>query len=151
MQERVIQIQVRIGPRLLRWALACSLLAFLAPDLNPENVTLTTTYPSPSGVYNQMMTTGDTYLATTSGGKVGIGTTTPTGMLEVNGTAKFDGLITFASGQTFPGGTGITGVTAGTDLTGGGTSGSVTLNLDTTKVPTLASSSNVFSGSVTAL
>src|ERR1700727_1217053 len=32
----------------------------------------------------------------------------------------------------------ITGVTAGTDLTGGGTSGNVTLNLDTTKVPRLA-------------
>jgi len=30
----------------------------------------------------------------------------------------------------------ITGVTAGTDLTGGGTSGSVTLNLDTTKFRT---------------
>jgi hypothetical protein len=32
----------------------------------------------------------------------------------------------------------ITGVTAGTDLTGGGTTGTVTLNLDTTKVPRLA-------------
>jgi hypothetical protein len=31
----------------------------------------------------------------------------------------------------------ITGVTAGTDLTGGGTTGKVTLNLDTTKVPQL--------------
>jgi hypothetical protein len=50
------------------------------------------------------------------------------------------GIISFASGQTFPGaGTGtITGVTAGTDLTGGGTTGKVVLNLDTTKVPRLA-------------
>ena len=37
----------------------------------------------------------------------------------------------------------ITGVTAGTDLTGGGTSGNVTLNLDTTKVPRLAAT-NIF-------
>src|SRR3984957_3696629 len=39
----------------------------------------------------------------------------------------------------------ITGVTAGTDLTGGGTSGNVTLNLDTTKVPRLAAA-NAFTG-----
>ena len=39
---------------------------------------------------------------------------------------------------------------AGTDLTGGGTSGVVTLNLDTTKVPALAASSNIFTGSITA-
>jgi hypothetical protein len=57
------------------------------------------------------------------------------------------GLITFATGQTFPGtGNGtITGVTAGTDLTGGGTTGSVTLSLDTTKVPQLAAN-NTFTG-----
>jgi hypothetical protein len=42
------------------------------------------------------------------------------------------GVVTFAAGQTFPGTGTITGVTAGTDLTGGGTSGKVTLNLNTT-------------------
>jgi len=44
-----------------------------------------------------------------------------------------NGVISFAAGQTFPGTGAITGVTAGTDLTGGGTTGTVTLNIDTTK------------------
>src|SRR5579884_3553961 len=100
------------------------------------------------GLFLQNMTgaTGSNYSIYSAGGtnffsgNVGIGTAAPAAKLEVNGTAKFDGLITFAKGQTFPGGGGgtITGVTAGTDLTGGGTSGNVTLNLDTTKVPELA-------------
>jgi hypothetical protein len=52
-----------------------------------------------------------------------------------------NGTIHFAPGQTFPGGVGtgtITGVTAGTGLTGGGTSGNVTLNV---KVPLVLSGS----------
>jgi len=60
--------------------------------------------------------------------------------------------MTFAPGQTFPGtgdGT-ITGVTAGTDLTGGGTSGHVTLNVDTTKIPSLAGA-NSFTATQTIL
>ena len=66
-----------------------------------------------------------------------------------------NGLLTFAAGQTFPGAGGggggtITGVTAGAGLTGGGTSGNVTLGLDTTKVPTLGATSNLFAGSITA-
>src|SRR5262249_9749579 len=46
------------------------------------------------------------------------------------------GLFTFATGQTFPGTGTITGVTAGTDLTGGGTTGNVTLNLNTSALQT---------------
>ncbi len=66
-----------------------------------------------------------------------------------------NGQITFAAGQTFPGAGTIAGVTAGTDLTGGGTSGNVTLNLDTTKVPQLTASNSFIgnqsvTGNVTA-
>ncbi len=67
---------------------------------------------------------------------VGIGTTAPAAKLDVHGTGNFAGLVTFASGQTFPGTGTITGVTAGTALTGGGSSGGVTLNVDTTKLVT---------------
>jgi len=100
-------------------------------------------------------------------GQVGIGITAPSATLDVKGTGKFSGSVAVGAltvgncVQAGPAGllttTGspcgsasITGVTAGTDLTGGGTSGTVTLNLDTTKVPTLAASSNTFAGSITA-
>ncbi|MBV9764395.1 MAG: tail fiber domain-containing protein, partial [Acidobacteriaceae bacterium] len=36
-------------------------------------------------------------------GNVGLGTTTPSALLEVNGTAKFDGAVTFAGGETYTG------------------------------------------------
>jgi trimeric autotransporter adhesin len=95
---------------------------------------------------------------------VGIGTVTPAAKLEVNGAAQVDGNVTittsgsgliFADGSkqtTAAGGGGgggsITGVTAGTGLTGGGTSGIVTLNLNTALVPTLAGN-NSFTGTNT--
>ncbi len=107
-------------------------------------------------------------------GNVGIGTTTPGSKVDVNGTGDFrdtvtlfptgthptlsvhgtvfavshTGEVTFVAGQKFPGTGTITGVTAGIDLTGGGTSGKVTLNLDTTKVPQL-STANTFSANQT--
>jgi hypothetical protein len=59
-----------------------------------------------------------------------------------------NGQIAFAAGQTFPGTGTITGVTAGTDLTGGGAAGNITLNLDTTKVPQLATK-NTFTANQT--
>jgi len=73
----------------------------------------------------------------------GLGTATPT---ETGLRIGPKGIFAFAPGQTFPGT--ITGVTAGTDLTGGGTTGSVTLNLDTTKVPRLATA-NTFTANQT--
>jgi len=77
----------------------------------------------------------------------GLGTAAPT---ETGLKISSKGVFTFATGQTFPGtGSGtITGVTAGTALTGGGTAGSVTLDVDTTKVP-LLSAANTFTASLT--
>jgi trimeric autotransporter adhesin len=74
----------------------------------------------------------------------GSGTTAPA---ETGFKINNKGIITFAIGQTFPGtgkGT-ITGVVPGNGLSGGGTSGTVTLSLDTTKVPELTAN-NSFSG-----
>src|SRR5579863_4770056 len=103
---------------------------------------------------------------------VGINTTAPAARLDVNGksdvrdtltlfpkgtdptlaisgtTFKVDqtGKVTFVAGQTFP--NAISDIKAGTDLTGGGTGGTVTLNVDTTNVPLLAAA-NVFTNNQT--
>jgi len=65
-------------------------------------------------------------------GNVGIGTTTPGAKLEVNGTTKFDGLVSFAPGQSFPGSGSIASVNAtpGSGLTAHTTAGAVTLGTD---------------------
>ena len=75
---------------------------------------------------------------------VGIGTTTPQYTLDVHGTGNFTGPVNFAAGQTFP--VTITSVNAGTGLTRSVSGSSVTLNVDTTKVPQL-SAANTFTAS----
>jgi hypothetical protein len=62
----------------------------------------------------------------------GIGTPFPSATLEVNGTAKFDGLVTFASGQTFPGAGGSVSITSpDSSITVGGTTSAPTVALNT--------------------
>jgi|HubBroStandDraft_6_1064221.scaffolds.fasta_scaffold07443_5 hypothetical protein len=116
-------------------------------------------------------TIGNSAIFQNNTGNVGVGTTTPAANLDVNGTSHIrntltlfpngsaptlsvngtalsinnKGAVNFVNGQKFPGTGTITGVTAGTDLTGGGTSNNVTLNLDTTKVPQL-NAANTFTG-----
>ncbi|HEY2858923.1 MAG TPA: hypothetical protein VGJ21_10945 [Terracidiphilus sp.] len=110
----------------------------------------TAVYVAPSGTAGNLITwntvfvansAGDTSLANhamflKAGGNVGVNTTSPTARLEVNGTAKFDGLVSFAATQTFPGTGKITAITTTSPLTGGGTTGSVALGLNTTALET---------------
>jgi len=57
-----------------------------------EQITLTTYYPAPYGVYREFTTTGNTYLATNEG-NVGIGTTSPSQKLDVSGQIHASGDI----------------------------------------------------------
>jgi hypothetical protein len=67
---------------------------------------------------------------------------------QLNAPNTFGQIITFAPGQTFPGGGGgtITGVTAGTGLKGGGAVGAVTLSVDPAAVPQLSTYNTFASG-----
>lgn len=73
--ERHIHVHLSFAyePRAARPLLVGALLLLGVSELASESVTLTTYYPAPSGVYNQMITTGNTYLAR-DGGTVGVGT-----------------------------------------------------------------------------
>lgn len=79
-----LRFDVNFGPRAVRGVLAAAMFLAVAPDLASESETMTTYYPAPSGVYVQLITTENTYLAR-DGGSVGIGTTAPPSKLSVAG------------------------------------------------------------------
>ncbi len=87
-----------------------------------------------TGAGNMSIANDDEYIMTfTPPGNIGILNQSPSYTLDVNGSGHFAQAVTFsspvnfASGQTFP--STISGVTAGSGLSGGGTSGNVTLSL----------------------
>jgi len=67
--EREIDLHLRLSydVRALRPWLTLVLLSLLAGDLASENVSLTTYYPAPSGVYAQLISTNNTWLARDAG------------------------------------------------------------------------------------
>lgn len=112
MSDGRISIELSLSPRSARFLLAALFIVLGAKELSSESVTLTTYYPAPSGVYTQMIATGNTWLArdggglsigTTDvpsglkvaimGGALGIGVTSATGAsnLVVNGQVTFGG------------------------------------------------------------
>lgn len=80
-------------------ALAALLLWVGTMVLYSENLTLTTSYPSPAGIYRALTSTGDTILAR-DGGRVGIGTAGPAYKFDVSGAGRFsaNGRVYLADG-----------------------------------------------------
>ncbi len=132
------QSNTALGNQTLRFNTTGSNNTALGFEAGPDSGSVNLTNATAIGAFSQVSESNAVVLGGTGPNavKVGIGTPTPASTLDVRGTGSFSGLVTFAAGQTFPGTGTITGVTAGTGLTGGGTSGGVTLNVDTTKVVT---------------
>ncbi len=65
---------------------------FWSASLAQEQLTITTYYPSPSGSYNQLSSSGNTYLATDSASFFGVGTSSPLGKftLQADSTTGID-------------------------------------------------------------
>ncbi len=76
MTEITVRFDLSFSRRFLSAAGALAIMLCAVPELDSESVTLSTYYPAPSGVYTNMITTGNTYLAR-DGGSVGIGSTAP--------------------------------------------------------------------------
>ena len=111
---RLPEVVIRIDRKSLVLVTAFVLVGASAGVLWSETLTIATTYPSPSGIYNFLVTTGnaaataaDTVLnrnagntilvpATNAGGKVGVGMT-PVNKLDVAGGIGATGVVTAAA------------------------------------------------------
>ncbi len=87
MAELTVRFDLKFGARTVRCLLAACMIAGVATEVASESVTLTTYYPAPSGVYTQMITTSNTYLAR-DGGSVGRSGPTPSPVGYTAATAR---------------------------------------------------------------
>ncbi len=89
LRESRLHIDWCIPPLVFMGGFVGILILVCPIELGSENVTLTTYYPAPSGVYTRMITTSATFLAR-DGGSVGIGNAAPAQKLDVTGNMRMN-------------------------------------------------------------
>ena len=103
-----VQLDLTVPSLPARLLVAGVLLLCVAPELGSESVTLSTYYPAPSGVYTNMITTNNTFLAR-DGGNVGIGNAAPTQKLDVTGNANLTGNAVIGGNASVAGNAAVSG------------------------------------------
>ena len=78
------------------WTVGAIVLGTMAYAM-AEDVTMTTYYPSPRGVYKELRSNNDTFLAV-QGGSVAIGAASASAKLDVTGTTLLRGTLTLQDG-----------------------------------------------------
>lgn len=117
MKRNLIVVKFVVDRRAAKLILAVAALGAFALVVSSETLTLSTSYPAPVGVYNQIVTTGnagavaaDTTLARNAGnvvlvpatnvnGRVGIGLTAPLTKFDVAGTMRAGGMVSDPAGS----------------------------------------------------
>lgn len=95
-----------------RYLLIPVLAGMIVTSAWAEELTITSYYPAPYGVYKELTTTADTYLAVDSG-YVGIGTRTPSSKLDVNGNLHVSGNLNIGGSESRHQATGHSGFLVG--------------------------------------
>lgn len=107
-------IRITIGLREAKCLMAAAVILAVPLWLSSESLTLSTTYPSPAGIYKKLISTGDTILGRDTGSVV-IGAAAPTAKLTVGGSVSATGAV--AAGGAVTAGA---GVSAAGDIASGG-------------------------------
>ena len=98
------RLMIVFTPRMGLCLLAMALVAAIAVEVGSETLTMTTTYPSPAGIYRTIVTTGNTTLARDiPGTKVTVGSPTNASALNVIGSASVSGNLGVGGGANITG------------------------------------------------
>ncbi|HAM36518.1 MAG TPA: hypothetical protein DEB40_14515 [Elusimicrobia bacterium] len=89
-QDIHIHLDLRLTTRTLIGVMTVMLLFGVVDELGSESLSLSTYYPAPSGVYTQMITTNNAFLAR-NGGNVLVGTSVLPGGLSATGNVVVNG------------------------------------------------------------